>query len=129
MNPQLNYFLVSKNNLADSSTTSFSLKRSQLSREQAAKFGYLLGTGQALSFADSIKKQAQMLAKTLIKGQLFIAGVNDEQQLVSLSKVQTGNVIDDLFTRGATDADEEADLGAVITAQGTQFKLWAPTEK
>jgi pullulanase-type alpha-1,6-glucosidase len=41
--------------------------------------------------------------------------------------VQTGAVIDTLYTQGENDADEVTDLGATIIRESVSFKLWAPT--
>ena len=46
-----------------------------------------------------------------------------------LANVQTGHVLDDIYTKQTADADETSDLGATITTKGTQFKLWAPTAR
>ena len=49
------------------------------------------------------------------------------------SFVQTGAVIDALYTQGERDADEVTDLGAVISNKAGErvvsFKLWAPTAR
>lgn len=53
------------------------------------------------------------------------------KQVQKIAYVQTGAVIDALYTQGNNDADEVADLGAsIITNNGKDnisFKLWAPT--
>ncbi len=66
-------------------------------------------------------------AKAWLKQQLIVVGLDKAQQAQKVSFVQTGAVIDALYTQGENDADEVADLGAVITEQGVSFKLWAPT--
>ena len=66
-------------------------------------------------------------AKAWLKQQLMVVALDSSQQAQKVSFVQTGPVIDALYTQGDNDADEVTDLGAVITKQGVSFKLWAPT--
>ena len=66
-------------------------------------------------------------AKAWLKQQLMVVAFDRNQQAQKVSFVQTGPVIDALYTQGNNDADEVTDLGAVITKQGVSFKLWAPT--
>ncbi len=74
-------------------------------------------------------------AKRWLKGELLIIGKDDKDVLRWATHVQTGVVIDALYTRGDNDADEVTDLGASIISnqEGNEakrtvsFKLWAPT--
>ena len=66
-------------------------------------------------------------AKAWLKQQLMVVALDKEQQIQKVSFVQTGAVLDDLYTSGENDADEVSDLGASIIADGVSFKLWAPT--
>ncbi|MCW8832503.1 MAG: DUF3372 domain-containing protein, partial [Colwellia sp.] len=66
-------------------------------------------------------------AKAWLKQQLLVVGLDKSQQAQKVSFVQTGAVLDALYTQGENDADEVSDLGATITADGVSFKLWAPT--
>ena len=70
--------------------------------------------------------------KLWLKAELYLVFTQD-QDVKHLAYLQTSQVIDDIYTSGAQDADEIEDLGAVIkgTAQDSrvQFKLWAPTAK
>jgi len=87
----------------------------------AQKFPHLTDF-QAYKIDLSISK-----AKTWLKQQLLIVGLDKSQQTQHVSFVQTGAVLDALYTEGENDANEVADLGAKITEQGVSFKLWAPT--
>ncbi|WNC68697.1 pullulanase-type alpha-1,6-glucosidase [Thalassotalea nanhaiensis] len=102
------------------------LKNQPLSLTSQQKFPHLVESGQGLSFVENITSKQ---IKQLLKQQLFIVGVNSDNKVISTTRVQTGNVIDDIYTSAANDADEITDFGATLSAQGTQFKLWAPTAK
>lgn len=78
-------------------------------------------------------------AKALLKQQLLVVALDRSHQTQKVSFVQTGAVIDALYTQGDNDADEVTDLGATIInnqagegvsrgdSAGVSFKLWAPT--
>jgi hypothetical protein len=72
-------------------------------------------------------------AKVWLKQQLLVVGTDKMLQKKRVSFVQTGAVIDALYTQGRQDANEETDLGAVIQnkagEQFVSFKLWAPTAR
>ena len=102
------------------------LSKNSLDTKLAKKFPHLNQKGQAFSLPSNI---APLVVKQLLKSQLMLVGVTADSKIVSATNVQTGNVIDDVYTSGSNDADEIADFGATLTAQGTQFKLWAPTAK
>ncbi len=72
-------------------------------------------------------------AKLWLKQQLIVVGMDKMQQQQRVSFVQTGAVIDALYTQGERDADEVTDLGAVINNKAgkrvVSFKLWAPTAR
>lgn len=65
--------------------------------------------------------------KTWLKQPLFVVAVDANNQPQQATSIQTGAVIDVLYTQGENDADEVTDLGATITTSGVSFKLWAPT--
>lgn len=65
--------------------------------------------------------------KAWLKQPLFVVALDKAQQSQRVTFVQTGSVIDALYTNGTNDADEVSDLGATITSSGVSFKLWAPT--
>ncbi|MGJ8693442.1 MAG: pullulanase-type alpha-1,6-glucosidase [Thalassotalea sp.] len=70
-------------------------------------------------------------AKLWLKDGIVVAQQQAGQQ-TKISFVQTSKVIDDLYTKGNNDADEETDLGATISLNDNgekqvRFKLWAPT--
>jgi len=74
-------------------------------------------------------------AKQWLKGELLVTGIDNKDVLRWATYVQTGAVIDALYTQGDNDADEVTDLGATIinnqegdeTNTAVSFKLWAPT--
>lgn len=66
-------------------------------------------------------------AKAWLKQPLLLAALDKSQQAQHVSYVQTGAVIDALYTQGDNDADEVSDFGASVTKNGVSFKLWAPT--
>jgi len=65
--------------------------------------------------------------KQLLKHQLSVIVVDEKKNPKKVAYIQTGAVIDALYTQGEHDANEVSDLGATITKQGISFKLWAPT--
>jgi pullulanase-type alpha-1,6-glucosidase len=71
-------------------------------------------------------------SKLWLKKQLMVVALDTTKQAKKVAYVQTGGVIDALYTQNNNDADEVSDLGATITYQGNSaeevsFKLWAPT--
>lgn len=66
-------------------------------------------------------------AKAWLKQQLLVVALDKNQQVQNVSFVQSGAVIDALYTRGENDANEVNDLGATVTENEVNFKLWAPT--
>lgn len=65
--------------------------------------------------------------KEWLKQPLLVIGLNSSNQTESVSFVQTGEVLDALYTAGENDANEETNLGARVTGKGVSFKVWAPT--
>ena len=65
--------------------------------------------------------------KAWLKQKLMVIGLNKNKQAKKLAYVQTGAVLDALYTNGENDADEVTDLGSNIVKDGVNFKLWAPT--
>jgi pullulanase-type alpha-1,6-glucosidase len=66
-------------------------------------------------------------AKAWLKQQLLVVSLDKNAKAQHVSFVQTGAVIDALYTQGEQDANEVKDLGVTITGDGVSFKLWAPT--
>ena len=66
-------------------------------------------------------------AKAWVKQQLLVIALDKQAQTKKVSFVQTGPLLDALYTDADNDADEITDLGATVTPQGVSFKLWAPT--
>jgi len=78
-------------------------------------------------------------AKAWLKHQLLVIALDRSHKTQKVSFVQTGAVIDALYTQGDNDADEVTDLGATIISHhpnegdntgvknAVSFKLWAPT--
>lgn len=65
--------------------------------------------------------------KQWLKQPLLVVAVDEQNNPNKVNYIQTGAVLDALYTQGESDADEVSDLGATITEQGVSFKLWAPT--
>ncbi|WP_286262851.1 pullulanase-type alpha-1,6-glucosidase [Thalassotalea atypica] len=68
-------------------------------------------------------------AKIWLKHELYIESQNTQNASKHLAYVQTGEVLDDIYTSSTNDANEAMELGAVIKADGVHFALWAPTAK
>ncbi|AWB65445.1 DUF3372 domain-containing protein [Saccharobesus litoralis] len=68
-------------------------------------------------------------AKTILKGSSLVVQLDAQNKPIHLSRLQTGFVLDDLYTQGAADADEVEQYGAVVSDSGVSFTLWAPTAK
>jgi pullulanase-type alpha-1,6-glucosidase len=65
--------------------------------------------------------------KAWLKQQLLVVELDSNHQTQGVSFVQTGAVIDALYTQGENDANEEKNLGAKIIENKVSFKVWAPT--
>lgn len=65
--------------------------------------------------------------KTWLKQSLMVVALDADKKAKKLAYVQTGAVIDALYTQGENDADEVSDLGATVVENGVSFKLWSPT--
>ena len=63
--------------------------------------------------------------KQWLKNPLYVFAENNPQ----VSFVQTGEVIDAMYTSSEKDANEFANLGAVINEDNLEINLWAPTAK
>ncbi len=87
-----------------------------------------LSAFSALKLTDShsIKKSE---IKQWLKSELAIITFDKNATPIHLSYVQTGSLLDDLYTSGANDANEVNDYGATLSSGKTTFKLWAPTAK
>lgn len=121
-NDTLDYFLLSGN----TDFSKISLKPKVFSQHLAEQFPHLAGQGQAYNVSNDVDLNG---IKNLLKAPLSVVSVDQNNQLVDVVHVQTGNVIDDIYTSANADADEITDLGALLSEQTTQFKLWAPTAK
>lgn len=103
------------------------LKETDFSENLAEKFPHLSGFQ---AYEIDLPEQD---AKIWLKQQLIVVGMDKLQQEKHVSFVQTGAVIDALYTQGQRDADEVTDLGAVISNKAgkpvVSFKLWAPTAR
>ena len=68
-------------------------------------------------------------AKKWLKSKLIVTEQDKNNNLMASSYVQTGNLLDVLYTQTNNDADEEKILGAAIhnKKNNISFKLWAPT--
>ena len=65
--------------------------------------------------------------KVWLKHQLMVAFIGVDKNISKLAYVQTGAVLDSLYTEGKADADEVEGLGATVVDNKVTFKLWAPT--
>jgi len=65
--------------------------------------------------------------KSWLKQQLLVVALDADKKAQKLAYVQTGAVIDSIYTQGKNDANEETNLGAKVTEKEVIFKLWAPT--
>ena len=97
----------------------FELTPTKLTAKLTAKYPHLVN----LAAYTSTKA---LSAPTLLQGKLKIEQYQNGK-LLTVSRLQTYGILDDLFTSGPADADEVSDYGATIVADGVQFKLWAPT--
>ncbi len=79
----------------------------------------------AVSFPDNVASNTAQL-KALLKRQLLMVVKNADGEIKGVTRVQTGGVIDALYTAGDNDADEQT-YGAIVTENGVTFRLWAPT--
>ncbi|MGL1956473.1 MAG: pullulanase-type alpha-1,6-glucosidase [Colwellia sp.] len=66
-------------------------------------------------------------AKKLLKQKLMVVATDKTQKPQRIAYLQTGAVLDALYTQKNNDANEVTDLGATVTEKGINFKLWAPT--
>ncbi|TRX58065.1 pullulanase-type alpha-1,6-glucosidase [Thalassomonas sp. M1454] len=118
------YYLLATTADKQAETKSYLLETSPFSSENSIKYPHLAGKGLAFKFATTFSDSEK---KALLKSALVLAKVSKDKVLKS-SYVQTGNVIDALFSDSAK---QVADLGATFTNKTagplTQFKLWAPT--
>ncbi|WP_232323373.1 pullulanase-type alpha-1,6-glucosidase [Photobacterium sp. J15] len=92
------------------------LKSSTLSEGIKSKFPVL-----ANQAAFSIDADIDM--RPVMKAELVAMAVDEKSQLIAATKVQSAGALDQLFAGAA----QKADLGAMLTDDGTQFKLWAPS--
>ncbi|QTH63660.1 DUF3372 domain-containing protein [Psychrosphaera ytuae] len=68
------------------------------------------------------------LQRNLVKSQLVLVELDESDEPVAATYVQTQKALDDIFTSGANDADEVTDLGISYDSQGNiTTKVWAPT--
>ncbi|HBN89089.1 MAG TPA: DUF3372 domain-containing protein, partial [Rheinheimera sp.] len=67
-------------------------------------------------------------AKAMLKNQLVLAASDVEGELLAATWVQAAKVLDDLYTKGDTDADE-ATLGIQYQDGSIIASVWAPTAR
>jgi pullulanase len=67
-------------------------------------------------------------AKNMLKGKLLAIAYDGDDTVLAATYLQTGRVLDDLYTSGNADADE-ASLGLAYSADGITANVWAPTAK
>ncbi|XQW83822.1 pullulanase-type alpha-1,6-glucosidase [Thalassotalea piscium] len=63
--------------------------------------------------------------KKWLKTQLTV--INNQNNTVFITGVQTARLLDELYTSNSNDANEEQHLGATFNQKKVTFKLWAPT--
>ncbi|EWH09122.1 alpha amylase [Catenovulum agarivorans DS-2] len=80
-------------------------------------------------FANFSVPITEIEAKHWLRDKSVVVQVDNNENILAINSVQTGFVIDDLYTRGPNDANEVSDLGAVVGADNVSFKLWAPLAK
>jgi len=97
------------------------LTKTEVSQKIKDKFPHLS------SFEAYKPEISKTQSKQLLKQKLMVVAVNEYQQVQKLSYLQTAVIIDELYTANAEDANEVNDLGANITEDGVNFRLWAPT--
>lgn len=138
------YQLLSKNSDGfsssfNSSFNSIELSQTTFPKELAKNFPHL---ADFQAYQVTLSHQQ---SKHWLKQQLLVVAVDTNKQAQKVSYLQTGAVIDALYTQGDNDADEVTDLGATIIRNqegegsgaitgditgditGVSFKLWAPT--
>jgi pullulanase len=67
-------------------------------------------------------------AKKMLKGKLLAIAYGTDDEILAATYLQTGRVLDDLYTSGNADADE-ATLGLTYATNGITASVWAPTAK
>ncbi len=67
-------------------------------------------------------------AKKMLKGKLLAIAYGTDDEILAATYLQTGRVLDDLYTSGDADADE-ATLGLTYSTDGITASVWAPTAK
>ena len=115
---QSSYFLVSK---VSNNWQKAKLTKAALLKELQQKHPHLI------EFDAFHVELTDQQSKAWLKNAIYIAKANSDEKLEAVSKVQTGFVLDDIFTSGTNDANEQTDYGATLIDNTTQFKLWAPT--
>ncbi len=66
--------------------------------------------------------------RSLFRSQLAVIGFSDGH-INSINRVQFPHALDDFYTSGENDADEVDDLGANVSTDHINFKVWAPTAR
>ena len=67
-------------------------------------------------------------AKNMLKGKLLAIAYDGDDAVLAATYLQTGRVLDDLYTSADADADE-ATLGLTYSDNGITANVWAPTAK
>ncbi|MFC4699132.1 alpha-1,6-glucosidase domain-containing protein [Glaciecola siphonariae] len=65
-------------------------------------------------------------AKAVLKTQAILGAYDSEDKLVAATRLQIPNVLDQIYTAGDNDADEQM-LGPIYTDSGISSRVWAPT--
>ena len=112
-------------NTVKSDVNSITLSSAAFPEHLARKFPHLAG------FKAFNVDLSPSQVKAWLKQQLMVVALDASKRTQKVAYVQTGAVIDALYTQGENDADEVNDLGATIINKGGEqkvsFKLWAPT--
>ena len=65
-------------------------------------------------------------AKDIVRNQLVLAAHGSDGKVLRATQLQAAKVLDDLYTTGLNDADEQA-LGVVYSNGNVSVSVWAPT--
>lgn len=65
--------------------------------------------------------------KTALKGQLVMVAYAANGKVISATEVQKAGILDALYVNEDSGNAISEELGAIVTGEQTEFKLWAPT--
>jgi len=117
-NSKVEYQLLGKTKLG---FNTINLSAVELSEGTAKKFPHLV------DFHAYKVDLSPSQVKIWLKQQLLVLALDADNKAQKLAYVQTGAVIDSIYTQGENDANETTNLGAIVTEKEVSFKLWAPT--